>query len=206
PGPREEFRAALARLLRRDLVGRGAERQVLVDRQVGVGARAGGQGPGRPRGGPPGPPPAPGPPPRPAAGPRGATRPRPAPPRAPAAGLRTEPAVVGGRGAPDPAAHVLGPPPVCGAPGRARRGPPALRAPWVPAVLVALALAALAALGAPRAPSGLGGIPAPRRGAAGARNDRKRRLARGNTTAPSSARKTNGCPSRPSGPAPRVTP
>jgi hypothetical protein len=36
PGPRQEFRAALACLLRRDAVGRGAERQVLGDRQVGA--------------------------------------------------------------------------------------------------------------------------------------------------------------------------
>src|SRR5262249_24620025 len=162
----------------------------------------------RRRGGPPDPPAARGERAGQAAEQGGATRPVAADHCAHPARFGAEPDVVEGQGAPEPDAHVLGAPPVCGAPGPAPPGHPArpaLRAPWVPVVLVVLvllvvlALAALAALGAPRAPSGLGGVPAPRRGAAGARNDRKRRLARVNTTAPSSARKTNGCQSGPSG-------
>src|SRR5262249_49844951 len=54
--------------------------------------------------------------------------------------------------------------------------------------------------------AGPGAHPALRRGAAGARQARKRRPARGNPTRPSRARKTNGCQSGPIGSARSITP
>ncbi len=103
-------------------VGGGAERQVLGDRQVRVGARPGGQVPGRQRGGPLHPSAGRGERSGQAAEQGGAARSVAADDRTDPAWLGAERDMVEGHGVPEPDAHVLGAPPVRGGPGRSRRG------------------------------------------------------------------------------------